>query len=252
MQILLWDVKRIIFKVYDELVALKSKIESDITHTPGWIERRKTKSGNVVLYWFFYEGGKRKAVRIPDDKKEEVEKQIQNITLKKMELDNVKKQLRMVRLCMRVLKMDPTANYAVSQGKKERAVKFSGNVPYAENRRHPTMKGDMVRSKSEALLANLLYYHEIEYEYEKAVYIKGQKIFPDFTIHLQGGNVLYWEHLGMAGNPNYDSSWSQKSYIYSKGGISEGNGLIITRDVNGVFDELDALHKIELYQLSRR
>ena len=39
---------------------------------------------------------------------------------------------------------------------------------------------------------------------------------------------------------------------YAENGISEGNGLIITRDVDGVFDELDALHKIELYQLARR
>ena len=56
----------------------------------------------------------------------------------------------------------------------------------------------------------------------------------------------------MAGDAGYDRNWSKKSRIYAENGISEGNGLIITRDVNGVFDELDALHKIDLYQLAKR
>ncbi|MBR6683752.1 MAG: hypothetical protein IKL38_05365, partial [Firmicutes bacterium] len=117
---------------------------------------------------------------------------------------------------------------------------------------HPTLKGDFVRSKSEALLANLLYLNGIEYEYEKPLYLNGHRIHPDFTIKQPGGRELYWEHLGMAGDAGYDRNWSKKSRIYAENGISEGNGLIITRDVNGVFDELDALHKIDLYQLAKR
>ena len=109
-----------------------------------------------------------------------------------------------------------------------------------------------MRSKSEALLANLLYLNGIEYEYEKPLYLNGRRIHPDFTIQLPGGRVLYWEHLGMLGDPGYERNWSYKSRIYAENGIAEGNGLIITRDVDGVFDELDALHKIDLYQLSKR
>jgi hypothetical protein len=69
---------------------------------------------------------------------------------------------------------------------------------------------------------------------------------------MPGGRELYWEHLGMVGDVGYDRNWSKKSRVYAENGISEGNGLIITRDVDGVFDELDALHKIELYQLAKR
>lgn len=82
--------------------------------------------------------------------------------------------------------------------------------------------------------------------------LNGQVFYPDFTLPRFGGRVYYWEHLGMSGDPNYDRNWGYKSRIYAENGITEGNGLIITRDVNGVFDELDALHKIDLYQLSNR
>ena len=251
MQSTKWDIKRIMLKLYWELKGLEKAIEAELPHAPGWIGRRRQRTGEEVKYWFHYENGKCKAKRIPKEQEEEYSKTITTMRYREQELRNVKKQLKLLQYCLNVLKIDPEKEIKHLTTSIQKT-KSPFNVPYAQNRRQPTLKGDLVRSKSEALLADLLYYHGIEYEYEKELVLNGQVIHPDFTIQLSGGRILYWEHLGMLGDPGYDRNWSYKSRIYAENGIAEGNGLIITRDVNGVFDELDAIHKIDLYQLSKR
>ena len=54
----------------------------------------------------------------------------------------------------------------------------------------------------------------------------------------------------MLEDPTYARNWARKHDLYMRNGISEGNGLIITRDTNGVFDAADALYKIKLHNLS--
>lgn len=82
---------------------------------------------------------------------------------------------------------------------------------------YSTVKGERVRSKSEVIIANLLYQNNISYEYEKKLeYEKGKWLEPDFTITLTDGRELYWEHLGMLGVEDYDNRWLQKQDIYDK------------------------------------
>lgn len=81
---------------------------------------------------------------------------------------------------------------------------------------YSTSKGDKVRSKSEVIIANLLYQHSVNYDYEqKLFYEAGKWIEPDFTIHLPSGENLYWEHLGMLGSDSYDRRWLEKLEIYN-------------------------------------
>lgn len=90
------------------------------------------------------------------------------------------------------------------------ADKFNLNAIYS------TSKGDLVRSKSEVIIANLLYEHGINYKYEEPlITVDGQKMIPDFTIYLKNGEKLYWEHLGMIGIDSYDSNWLKKLEIYN-------------------------------------
>jgi len=86
------------------------------------------------------------------------------------------------------------------------------------NKIYATSKGDKVRSKSEVIIANLLFEHRIKYEYElPLVYESGEKpIEPDFTIFLESGDKIYWEHLGMLGSETYDEIWLFKMKIYEK------------------------------------
>lgn len=75
----------------------------------------------------------------------------------------------------------------------------SGEPPHAENLIHKTEKGHMVRSKSELVIANLLYREGITYDYEQL--LDGEKVLgrlhPDFSFADAAGDRVIWEHLGM-------------------------------------------------------
>jgi len=83
------------------------------------------------------------------------------------------------------------------------------------NNIYSTSKGDKVASKSEVIIANLLFHHGIKYEYELPLeHEKGKTIKPDFTITLPNGRVIFWEHLGLLGTETYDDTWLYKMKIY--------------------------------------
>jgi hypothetical protein len=117
---------------------------------------------------------------------------------------------------------------------------------------HRTRKGISVRSKSEVIIADLLYSKKIDFEYEKALEIGGERKLPDFTIvDSDSGVTYYWEHLGMLQRPSYRKKWELKKAWYAAHGIRdevEGGGeagtLLITRDAdNGSISskEIEAL-----------
>ncbi len=110
---------------------------------------------------------------------------------------------------------------------------------------HRTARGEMVRSKSEVIIADHLANHDIEYGYEQPLTIEGVTKYPDFTIEdMESGLTFYWEHCGMLHVPSYLRRWEEKLGWYRVQGIlpqEEGGGesgtLIITRDeANGSID----------------
>jgi hypothetical protein len=104
---------------------------------------------------------------------------------------------------------------------------------------HRTERGDLVRSKSELVIADKLFAREIEYTYEQPLSIGAGRIrYPDFTIidHARGV-TFYWEHLGLLSDPGYAARWNRKRAEYIEAEIrphTEGGGeqgtLIETRD----------------------
>ena len=115
----------------------------------------------------------------------------------------------------------------------------------SEQGSHGTRRGDMVRSKSEVIIANELFTSNIEYEYEKPLtLVDGTQVKPDFTISLPDGSRWYWEHLGMLHDSNYKSRWEEKLNKYRQSGIlpksEEGRErkgtLIVTQDEQGSID----------------
>ncbi|MGV3267084.1 RecQ family ATP-dependent DNA helicase [Cytobacillus pseudoceanisediminis] len=81
---------------------------------------------------------------------------------------------------------------------------------------YSTTKGDLVRSKSEVIIASLLHQHEISYEYEKELIYDGKnQLSPDFTLTING-KEYYWEHLGLIGKDDYDTRWLEKQSIYQQ------------------------------------
>ena len=100
---------------------------------------------------------------------------------------------------------------------------------------HMTRKGIAVRSKSEVIIADLLYSKGIDFEYERPLDLDGDRKLPDFTIaDSDSGETYYWEHLGMLQRPSYRRKWEAKKAWYTAHGILEEaagggeNGTLIT------------------------
>jgi hypothetical protein len=100
-----------------------------------------------------------------------------------------------------------------------------------------TLRGELVASKSEALIANLLALHKIPYHYEELLVAPdGSPRRPDFTIPIEtadGPDVLYWEHWGKLGDPDYDASVDRRRSWYQTHGFFSK---LIETDEKGGFD----------------
>jgi hypothetical protein len=77
---------------------------------------------------------------------------------------------------------------------------------------HRTAKGELVRSKSEVIIANLLHGLDITYAYEPPFVGRDGSIrYPDFTIDdAETGQKVFLEHLGMITEPAYRRRWQNK------------------------------------------
>lgn len=82
------------------------------------------------------------------------------------------------------------------------------------DRIYRTLSGDMVRSKSEVIIANILHERGIRFEYEQELYVVGKAYSPDFTIKHKG-QTYYWEHLGLLEQDQYHSDWREKKAMYN-------------------------------------
>jgi hypothetical protein len=107
---------------------------------------------------------------------------------------------------------------------------------------HKTRKGIAVRSKSEVIIADLLFSKHIDFQYEQPLAMSdGIQRWPDFTIvDDTTETTIYWEHLGMLQRPSYRRKWEAKLAWYRSHGIlphKEGGGpngtLVTTEDGEG-------------------
>lgn len=120
-----------------------------------------------------------------------------------------------------------------SDSETKRDVRFvqKDGTFYDEKLIHCTVRGEMVRSKSEVIIANALHYNDLDYEYEAVLELEGKICRPDFMIEDgDTGDVWYWEHCGMMSDPGYKKRWENKKAFYEKNGIKEGKNLIVTYD----------------------
>ncbi len=123
------------------------------------------------------------------------------------------------------------------------------NTPYTPStykpdlKRFDTKKGDLVRSKSEAIIADILYDLGIPYKYEAPITLKnGQVKYPDFTIlDIKTRSEFYFEHFGMMDVAQYRCTNLEKINLYAHNGIFLGKNLIATfetddnpLDINGI------------------
>ncbi len=104
------------------------------------------------------------------------------------------------------------------------------NPPHPEDLLFQTQKGDLVRSKSEVIIADILYRYGIPYRYEFPLILSDGRVrFPDFTIlDPHSMKVYYWEHFGKLDDPGYGDTVCERLNQYSRHGILPGLNLIYT------------------------
>lgn len=106
----------------------------------------------------------------------------------------------------------------------------SENTNYTEGLRFITARGEKVRSKSEKLIADLLFTYKLNYKYEKRLVLNGRDYYPDFTIiNPLSGQPCYWEHLGLT-DTEYKEKWSLKEKAYRNHSILKDVNLIVSTE----------------------
>ncbi|MDB5964575.1 MAG: Viral (Superfamily 1) helicase [Polaromonas sp.] len=87
---------------------------------------------------------------------------------------------------------------------------------YEAGKIHEALSGDMVRSKSEVIIANLLHQNETPFFYEMMLLADdGTMRLPDFTVVVRG-EKYFWEHLGLLDQTKYAREWDLKRSWYER------------------------------------
>lgn len=115
-----------------------------------------------------------------------------------------------------------------------------------------TEKGELVRSKSEKIIADKLYMMGIPYVYECPLCLRGfGTIYPDFTVlNKRTREEYYWEHLGMMDIPEYAEKSIKKIEQYERNEIYQGQRLILSYETQHFTPNMRILEKkIQAYLL---
>jgi len=104
-----------------------------------------------------------------------------------------------------------------------------------------TLRGERVRSKSEAMIADTLYRLKIPYKYEKPLQVrdpgrsrsKVTEIFPDFTcLNVRLRKEIVWEHFGLMDDEEYASQVVWKMNCYEANGFFMGENMILSMETS--------------------
>lgn len=111
---------------------------------------------------------------------------------------------------------------------------FKPNQYKPENKIFDTRRGEKVRSKSEAIIADTLHEFGIPYRYEYPVkMVNGDIRYPDFTLlKVKTREEIYLEHFGMMGEEGYRKDAMEKMDLYRASGIYPGKNLIFTYETD--------------------
>lgn len=108
---------------------------------------------------------------------------------------------------------------------------YPKNPNYSQYLKHRTSTGELVRTKSEALIYEKLKEYKLAYRYENQLMAGNTAIYPDFTIRRTDGKIFYWEHAGRCDLQSYRDDLIWKIKTYESLGIGQWDNLIISFDV---------------------
>lgn len=103
--------------------------------------------------------------------------------------------------------------------------------PFPKTEEFVTNNGEIVRSKSEKIIADLLFQLGIPYVYECPLDTPGGTVYPDFTIlDVSTRDTYYWEHRGRLDKPDYVERNLWKEHLYALAGIFPGQKLLFSEE----------------------
>lgn len=104
---------------------------------------------------------------------------------------------------------------------------------------------EIVRSKSEKIIADKLRAEGVPYVYEKPIRLGGVVKYPDFTVlNKRNRHEMYWEHMGLMDQVDYFKSATDKIDFYSRNNIWVGENLIITYETSDHPIDIDMIDRI--------
>ena len=107
---------------------------------------------------------------------------------------------------------------------------FRSSSMNPDKKKNSTLSGILVRSKSEALIADVLYRNGIPFRYEcELVLANGKVVYPDFTILCPWNKkIYYWEHFGLMDDYDYRQKTYRKLAEYGETNIIPNINMITT------------------------
>ncbi|MCR5651645.1 MAG: hypothetical protein K6F86_10730 [Lachnospiraceae bacterium] len=228
---------------------LKKAIDAAEKKKEGFPEGRLriSRSGRQIRYYHVVPSGNSSGTYITRDKREIVKVLAQKNYTGQF-IAAAKKELSRLEYCIRLL-LDidadqvyqgmtlsrkqliepyilPDELYAARWLEKE----YKSNPYNPEGKIYETRNGEMVRSKSEAILADMLYELQIPYHYEQSLKLRNNIIrYPDFTLLKEKTReLIYLEHFGLLNDEQYRTDCLKKLGEYRNNGIYPGKNLLIT------------------------
>lgn len=126
-----------------------------------------------------------------------------------------------------------------------KTIEYEKNDYFEENKIHTSLNHEKMRSKSEVMIANLLYKKGIPYLYEKPLTIGGKVIYPDFTLlDIESRQEIILEHFGMMDDLAYSDRAYQKIREYEENGYFQGDKLLTTFETRKLPLKIELVEKM--------
>ncbi len=222
---------------------LLDKYKEQLLKLPDYNMVSQRKGNNIIYY--LCKGKKRKCLSVKD------QALIHDIKTRHFMQAAIRTLERNVRLQQKIISSYKPYDYAAINNSLPKTYRLD-NLPQpviihndSGKLLHRTSFGLQVRSKSEALIAEILHAENISFRYELplTLYDNGSPaiVHPDFTIFTSGKGKVYWEHMGMIANEDYRTGAVKRFALYCNNGITMPDKLMITMDtVDGSIDVLAA------------
>ena len=207
-----------------------------------------------------WKDGKRKRRYVRVKQVEELRREIDCRQHQERMLKKLKRYLEQLRKCLRhFLQKAETVieggeaefrEALLEERKKEGDRMAAAQRPYGSGYRYRTLRGEYVRSKSEMLIADLLYALGVPYEYEPRIVLGGREVMGDFWVKSRlNGKEYYWEHYGMLDKEEYAERAAEKQREYWKAGYRLGKSLIETYEDGSGLDMQEIQNMLRVYRI---